>query len=335
MQNGLRAVQDQLQRVGLQVQVSPDAWGGYALSAAAPAHTPEVTLVVPTRDGRLTFQRCFNSLTRLTTYPNWRLLVVDNGSADTGFLRTLAQVAEHPRCRVLRDDRPFNYSALNNHAVSTVDSPYVLLLNDDTEVVSPDWLDQLLGWAAQPGVGAVGARLWYADRTLQHGGVVLGIGDVAGHAHRHLLHREPGYHGRAVRLQNFSALTGACLLVRRDHYLAVGGLDEAQLGVAYNDVDFCLKLRARGLRNIYVPMAELMHHESVSRGNDREASKRQRMMREAAVMVERWGPTLARDPAYNPNLSLADESFGLAFPPRVNLVTRWFDTPADLPRRPG
>lgn len=333
LQAGLRAVQDHVQRLGLNASVSQDDWGWYALRAAAPQLAPEVTLIVPTRDGRLTLPRCFSSLTRLTSYPNWRLLVVDNGSTDAGFLRTLAQVAEHPRCRVLRDERPFNYSALNNHAVSTADSEYVLLLNDDTEVVAPDWLDQLLGWAALPGVGAVGARLWYADMTLQHAGVVLGIGDVAGHAHRHLLRKEPGYHGRAALLQDFSALTGACLLVRREHYLAVGGLDEAQLGVAYNDVDFCLKLRALGLRNIYVPMAQLMHHESVSRGSDREATKRQRMLREAAVMVERWGPLLARDPAYNPNLSLADEGFRLAFPPRVNLCTRWFDAPAALPCR--
>jgi GT2 family glycosyltransferase len=170
--------------------------------------------------------------------------------------------------------------------------------------------------------------------TLQHGGVVLGIGDVAGHAHQHLPRKEPGYHGRAALLQNFSALTGACLLVRRAHYLAVGGLDEAQLGVAYNDVDFCLKLCARGLRNIYVPTAELMHHESVSRGSDRDAAKRQRMLREAAVMEARWGPLLARDPAYNPNLSLDDESFGLAFPPRVNLCRRWTNDLADLPDLP-
>jgi GT2 family glycosyltransferase len=330
---GRRAVQDHVQRLGLHAVVSQDDRGWYALRATAPQHLPEVTLIVPTRDGRLTLPRCFSSLTRLTSYPNWRLLVVDNGSVDAGFLRTLTQVAEHPRCRVVRDDRPFNYSALNNHAVSTVDSEYVLLLNDDTEVVSPDWLDQLLGWAAQPGVGAVGARLWYADMTLQHAGVVLGIGDVAGHAHRHLLREEAGYHGRAALLQDFSALTGACLLVRRDHYLAVGGLDEAQLGVAYNDVDFCLKLREKGLRNIYVPMAQLMHHESVSRGSDREAAKRQRMLREAAVMVERWGALLARDPAYNPNLSLADEGFGLAFPPRVNLCTRWFEALAARPCR--
>ena len=332
-QAGLRVVQDHTTRLGLNVQVAHHGWGRYALRAAAPERAPEITLIVPTRDGLHTLPRCFSSLTRLTRYPNWRLLVVDNGSKDEGFLRTLAEVAYHPRCRVLRDDRPFNYSALNNHAVGTVDSEYVLLLNDDTEIVSADWLDQLLGWAEQPGVGAVGARLWYADMTLQHAGVVLGIGTVAGHAHRHLRHQDPGYHGRAGLLQNFSAVTAACLLVRREHYLAVDGLDEGELSVAYNDVDFCLKLRQLGLRNLYVPLAELMHHEGVSRGNDREASKRQRMLREAAVMYNRWGPLLTRDPAYNPNLSLADEGFGLARTPRVNLRTPWFEPPAVQPQQ--
>lgn len=335
MQAGVRVIQDHTSRLGLSVQVAQQGWGRYALRAAAPARAPEVTLIVPTRDGMNTLPRCFSSLTRLTRYPNWRLLVVDNGSKDAAFLRTLTEVARHPRCRVLRDDRPFNYSALNNHAVSTVDSEYVLLLNDDTEIVSADWLDQLLGWAELPGVGAVGARLWYADMTLQHAGVVLGMGTVAGHAHRHLRQQDPGYNGRAALLQNFSAITAACLLVRREHYLAVNGLDERELGVAYNDVDFCLKLRQRGLRNLYVPMAELMHHESVSRGSDREASRRQRMLREAAVMVERWGSLLARDPAYNPNLSLADEGFGLARTPRVNLRTPWFEVPTVKPQQPS
>lgn len=334
-QSGLRVVQDHTIRLDLNVQVAHSGWGRYALRAAAPERTPEVTLIVPTRDGLHTLPRCFSSLTRLTRYPNWRLLVVDNGSKDTGFLRTLAEIAKHPRCRVLRDDRPFNYSALNNHAVATVSSEFVLLLNDDTEVVSTDWLDQLLAWAEQPGVGAVGARLWYADMTLQHAGVVLGIGTVAGHAHRRLRHQDPGYHGRAALLQNFSAVTAACLLVRREHYLAVGGLDEGELSVAYNDVDFCLKLRQMGLRNVYVPLAELMHHEGVTRGNDREASQRQRMLAEAAVMYRRWGRLLAHDPAYNPNLSLIDESFGLASTPRVNLRTPWFEVPADLPQPPS
>jgi GT2 family glycosyltransferase len=324
---GVGAVQSHLERLGVRAEIRATKQGWFSLRAQAPRSTPAVTLIVPTRDGRLTLPRCYQSLVERTTYPNWRLLVVDNGSVDAGFLRILSQIAENPRCSVLRDDRPFNYSALNNRAVAAVDSEYVLLLNDDTEVVSPDWLDQLLGWAALPGVGAVGARLWYGNQTLQHAGVVLGIGDVAGHLHRHLSGHEPGYQGRAALLQDFSALTGACLLVSRAHYLAVGGLDETQLGVAYNDVDFCLKLRQRGLRNVFVPTAELMHHESISRGNDRQASKRQRMLREAAVMTERWGHLLARDPAYNPNLSLADERCGLASPPRVDLRAAWFQPP--------
>jgi O-antigen biosynthesis protein len=317
---GLRAVREALARRTMDAQVELDAHGWYAVRMAAPVPEPRVSIIVPTRDGITTLPRCFESLVQKTRYGAWELLVIDNGSHDPAFLAELQRIARHPRVRVLRDDSPFNYAALNNRAVSLVDSEFVVLLNDDTEVLSPDWLSQLVGWAAQPGVGAVGARLWYPDGTLQHAGVVLGIGDVAGHAHRHWLRDEVGHRGRAVVLQDFSAVTAACLAVRRSSYLQVGGLDAQHFAVAFNDVDFCLKLGAAGLRNVWVPTAELVHHESVTRGSDREARHRQRYEKEAALMRQRWGREIAADPAYNPNLTLAQEDFGLAFPPRVGLL---------------
>lgn len=325
---GLRAVREALARRAMDAQVELDAHGWYAVRLAAPVPEPRVSIIVPTRDGSTTLPRCFDSLVGKTRYGAWELLVIDNGSRDPAFLAELQRMASHPQVRVQRDDSPFNYAALNNRAVSQVDSEFVVLLNDDTEVLSPDWLSQLVGWAAQPGVGAVGARLWYPDGTLQHAGVVLGIGDVAGHAHRDLQRKDAGSKGRAVTLQNFSAVTAACLAVRRDHYLRVGGMDAASLAVAYNDVDFCLKLRQVGLRNVWVPTIELVHHESISRGSDRNAARRERCEREAAVMHRRWQPLLARDPAYNPNLSLDSSDFALAFPPRVNLAQRWFNADA-------
>jgi glycosyltransferase involved in cell wall biosynthesis len=324
LEAGRRAVGEALQRRGVAGTVADDGHGGYAISISPPQPEPEVTLIVPTRDGLTTLPRCFDSLVALTRYRAWRLLIVDNGSVDPAFMAELRRMQADPRVRVRRDDSPFNYAALNNRAVAEVESDFVVLLNDDTEILTPDWLHHLIGWAAQPGVGAVGARLWYPDMTLQHAGVVLGIGDVAGHVHRHLGQADVGFGGRAVVLQNFSAVSAACLAVSRSHYLKAGGMDEKGLAVAFNDVDFCLKLQRLGLRNVWVPLAELKHYESVSRGSDREARRRQRCQHEAAVMRQRWGAQLAADPAYNPNLTLRAEDFALADPPRVDLRSPWF-----------
>jgi O-antigen biosynthesis protein len=315
---GQRAVQAHLERLGLQAAVECDHFGFYGVRPQAPPSEPLVSIIIPTRDGLSTLPRCVASLKERTLYRHWELIVVDNGSAHPDFLHYLHVLSQDPRCHVMRDDRPFNYSALNNEAVKVARGEVLALLNDDTEIITPDWLCQMTAWALQPGVGAVGARLWYSDMTLQHAGVVLGIGDVAGHSHRHLSRSEPGYHGRACVLQNFSAVTAACLVVRKALYEQVGGLDAAQLAVAFNDVDFCLKLRKAGYRNVLAALAELMHHESASRGSDREPRHRARYEAEAAVMRDRWANELLQDPAYNTNFSLENEHFFLAFPPRVS-----------------
>jgi GT2 family glycosyltransferase len=186
----------------------------------------------------------------------------------------------------------------------------VCLLNNDIEVLTPDWLAEMMSHASRPGVGCVGARLWYPNDTLQHGGVVLGLQGIAGHSHKHLARGNPGYFGRAVLQQAFSAVTAACLLIKREIYLQVGGLDET-LAVAFNDVDFCLRVREAGYRNVWTPYAELYHHESVSRGYEDNPEKQARFVKEIEFMKQRWAGQLLADPCYSPNLTMVAEDFSI------------------------
>jgi GT2 family glycosyltransferase len=310
-----QALDRHFQRIGIAAtaEVVPH---GLRAHYALPEMPPFVSLVIPTRNGMNLVRQCIESIVLETAYPNYEILLVDNGSDDPKALAYFAALGAQPGITVIRDDRPFNYSALNNAAVALARGELVGLLNNDIEVISPDWLHEMVSLALQPGVGAVGAKLLYPDMTIQHGGVVLGIGGMAGHAHKHLPSTVAGHGGRAQLVQNFSAVTAACLVVRKSLYEQVGGLDEAQLGVAYNDVDFCLRLRDAGYRNVWTPYAELLHHESASRGLEVAIESRDRLARESAVMRSRWAALIAHDPAYNPNLTLDTEDFDLAWPPR-------------------
>ena len=240
-------------------------------------------------------------------------------SRDKKALKYFQELAEKPNVTVLRDDAPFNYSHLNNMAVATCGGEIVCLLNNDTEVITSGWLNEMVSHAIRPGIGAVGARLWYPDNTLQHGGVVLGIGVLADHIHTGLRRDNGGYFGRAWLIQNLSAVTGACLVIKKSTYLQVGGLNEQNLPVSFNDVDFCIRVRDAGYRNLWTPFSELYHHESATRGSDTDTpQKMKRARKEMEYMLDTYGATLTRDPAYNPNLSLSlDSLFGLAFPPRT------------------
>jgi GT2 family glycosyltransferase len=217
----------------------------------------------------------------------------------------------------VRDERDFNYAALNNAAVELAQGELVALVNNDIEVISPDWLSEMVSLALQPGVGAVGARLWFPNRTLQHAGVILGVGGVAAHSHRGMPAGREGYAGRAALIQTFSAVTAACLVIRKTLYQQVGGLDEIHLKESFNDIDFCLRLREAGLRTVWTPYAELFHHESATRSKNVSPQKREQFQQEAAYMHQRWGELLQNDPAYSPNLMLAREDFSYAWPPRV------------------
>ncbi|MDD2919833.1 glycosyltransferase family 2 protein [Rhodoferax sp.] len=290
---------------------------GYRVRYALPAALPLVSLIMPTKNALALLQPCVASLISKTSYANYELLIVDNGSDDPATLDYLDALKAEPRVRVLRDNCPFNYSALNNAAVSLARGELVALLNNDLEVISPDWLSEMVGLALQAGVGAVGARLWYPDNTLQHAGVVLGLDGVAGHAQKRLGRSAYGYFSRACLAQGFSAVTAACLVIRKAIYQEVGGLNETDLAVAFNDVDFCLRVREAGYRNVWTPFAELYHHESASRGHEDTPEKQARFNSEVQYMKQRWGELLLTDPAYNPNLTLIGTDFSLAWPPRV------------------
>ena len=292
----------------------------YRVRYQLPKLLPLVSLVVPTRNGMSLVRQCVDSILTKTTYANYEIIIVDNGSDDPETLRYFESVQTDSRVRILRDDRPFNYSELVNAACATVSGSVVGLINNDVEVISPDWLSEMVSHALRPEVGAVGARLWYPNGTVQHAGVLLGIRGVAGHAHRYLKRYQNGYFARASLIQSFCAVTAACLVVRKEVFKKVGGFNEA-LQVAFNDVDFCLRVREAGYRNIYTPYAELYHHESATRGHEDTPEKHLRFSQESAYMKQLWGHLLVNDPAYSPNLTLEHQDFSLAWPPRLELLS--------------
>ncbi|PYE16631.1 GT2 family glycosyltransferase [Paraburkholderia silvatlantica] len=316
---GENAINEHLRRQAVQ-GVAEYIDYGYRVRYALPAQPPLVSIVVPTRNALRLLRRCIDSVLEKTHYPNYEILIVDNGSDDAETLRFLTSIAENPQIRVLRDARPFNYSALNNRAVEAANGELLCLLNNDIEVISPDWLSEMVGLALQPRVGAVGAKLVFPGDTIQHAGLVLGIQGVAGNAHKHVPRATRGYFGRAALVSSFSAVTAACLVTRKAVYEEVGGLDEVNLAVAYNDVDFCLRVREAGYRNVWTPFAELYHHESATRGLDDDPVRRERFERETAWMKHRWREALKYDPFYSPNLTIERDDFSLAWPPRVPAI---------------
>ena len=311
-----RAVQEHLKRTGIAGTVVPSHGVYLQTKYALPNERPMVSIIIPTRDQASSLKKCVHSIFEKTDYPAYELIVLDNESYDSEALEFLAELKKRDGVRVERIDDAFNYSSLNNHGVELSRGSFVALLNNDVEVLHADWLTEMVSRAMQPKVAMVGARLWYPNGTIQHGGVILGAGGIAGHAHVGLRRGEPGYFARAHLAQDVSAVTTACALVKREAYLQVGGLDE-NLAVTFNDVDLCLRLREAGYRILWTPYAELIHHESASRGFDNSAPKQVRFLAEVDYMKSKWGEVLQRDPFYNPNLSLDENLFTLAFPPRT------------------
>jgi GT2 family glycosyltransferase len=314
-----QALNEHFQRQKLNARVEIINYG-YRVHYALPDIPPMVSLIVPTRNGLQLIRMCVESIIAKTTYPNYEILIVDNGSDDPETLQYFETFRSEPKIHVIREEQPYNFSALNNFAVKFAQGQLVGLINNDIEVSSPEWLSEMVSIALQTGVGAVGARLWYPNDTLQHGGVVLGLGGIAGHSHKHLPDYHPGYCCRAVLIQSFSAVTAACLIIRKDIYEEVGGLNERDLKIAFNDVDFCLRVREAGYRNVWTPYAELYHHESATRGIEDTLDKQERFAEEIRYMKQRWGDALSYDSAYSPNLTLDHEDFSYAFPPRVNHI---------------
>lgn len=287
---------------------------------------PKISIVIANKDHAEDLKRCIRSIYEKSTYDNWEIIVVENNSEEAGTwayykeltgqdIRHGQAVSEDGKVKVVvyESNGTFNYSAVNNFGVSFADGAYILLLNNDIEVITVNWLEELLMYAQREDVGAVGAKLYYADKTIQHAGVVLGLGAhrTAGHSHYKQPKANLGYMGRLCYTQNVSAVTGACLMVKKSLFEQVGGLEEA-FAISLNDVDFCLKLRERGYLNVFTPFAECFHYESVSRGLDDHGEKAERYNRESEVFRNKWKTVLeAGDPYYNPNFSLDRSDFSL------------------------
>jgi len=317
----MRAVQEHLDRRGIKAQVERTPLEDFQrIRYSLPAMAPKVSLIIPTRDLLERLQPFLTSILERTTYPNYEILVIDNGTRDPAALAYLESLRSEPRVRVFRRDEEFNYSRLNNFGVQQSDAEFIALLNNDLTVETSDWLEQMVGQALPPEVGAVGARLLFPDGRIQHAGVILGAGGghLADHAHKGLPRVHHGYFSHALLAQEVSAVTAACMLVRRSAYLEAGGFDEEKLPIAFNDVDFCLRLRAAGYRIIYTPYAEFTHWESASRGLEDTRAKGERFRAEVDWVKARWSEALAADPFYNPNLALDENLFTLADPPRTD-----------------
>lgn len=277
-----------------------------------PDPVPLVSLLVPTRDGVNILRPCVDAILDRTDYTHFELLILDNQSSCPETLAYLKDVAARDsRVKVLLWGAPFNYSSINNFGAANAKGSIIGLINNDIEPIDGQWLSEMVEQVSRPEIGCVGAKLYYPNDTVQHGGVILGLGGLAGHAHRFFQRDEDGYMGRLKVTQNLSAVTAACLLLRKEVFDAVNGLNEADLAVAYNDVDLCIKVREAGYRNLWTPYAALYHHESISRGADDTPEKRARWLSEYAYMRKTWGELLDSDPAYNPNLTLVHEDYSL------------------------
>lgn len=307
----LRAIREHLERIGSDAEVANcPASGQYRVRYRLPDPAPAVSLIVPTRDRCDLLRRCVETILDRTAYPDFELIIVDNGSEQADALDYLRKISRDSRVRVLRHDAPFNFSEINNLAVGEATGSVIGLINNDIEAMHGDWLEEMVSHAARPEIGAVGAKLFYSDDTIQHAGVILGIHGVAAHPYSRKPADHPGLNNRARLIQNFSAVTAACLVVRKSVYEEVGGLDPG-LAVAFNDVDFCLRVQALGYRNLWTPYARLRHHESMTRGSDETPERRARFVSEVEFMRRRWADILDNDPAYNPNLTRSGEPFTL------------------------
>lgn len=317
---GKRAVHDSIARMGMEntvesTQIRPSIYRiRYELT-----ERPFVSILIPNKNQCGYLRRCISSILEKTTYSPYEIVIIDNGSDDAQLMAYYDALKEKRNIRVIHWDELFHYSRLNNYGVQYANGKYLVLLNNDTEVITPGWLEEMLMYAQRGDVGAVGAKLYYEDDTIQHAGVIIGVGPdrVAGHCFSRLTKDDTGYMVRLHYAQNISAVTGACLMVRKALYEQAGGLDEA-FQVAYNDVDFCLKLRQMGYLNIFTPFAELYHYESKTRGAEDTPEKQRRFQEEVRRFREKWADVLEQgDPYYNRQLSSDSPYFEREAPCRL------------------
>lgn len=273
---------------------------------------PLVSILIPSHDHCDDLRRCIESIQTMSTYTNYEIILIENGSSTKDIFEYYEELKQDKNIKIIYWDKGFNYAAINNYGARHASGEYYLLLNNDTKVITPDWIQEMLMFAQRDDVGAVGAKLYYENGTVQHAGVIVGIGGSAGHSHKHAQRSDVGYMARLVLAQNMSGVTGACLMVSKRAFWSVDGLDE-QFVVAFNDVDFCLRLREKGYLNVFTPYAELMHYESLSRGYEDTPEKQIRFARERDLLRSRWWRIIEvdGDPYYNPNLTLDREDFSL------------------------
>lgn len=309
---GLRAVQDALVRRGINGHATHGAANGLYDVYYDIESEKLVSIIIPTKNGYKDVQRCVSSIIEKTTYQNYEIIMADNGSTDPKMHELYAEFEQQLPGRFFVEsiDIPFNFSTINNRAAKKVHGEYLLFLNNDTEVITENWLTLMVSFAQQERIGCVGAKLLYPNNTVQHAGVILGLGGVAGHGHYGYPHGDLGYFGRLAINVNYSAVTAACLLMKKADFDAVGGFEEA-FTVAFNDVDLCLKVQALGRDNVWLHEAELYHFESQTRGYDDKGKKKKRFEQEKVMMEEKWGPLIENDPFYNPNLTRDIPNFSL------------------------
>lgn len=304
---GRKAVREHYQRLGIDAKVEMTECPGWYRSHVKVQGNPLISVIIPNKDHTDDLELCLFSMTRKSTYRNYEILIVENNSEKEETFEYYRKLPDrYPKARVLTWEKEFNYSAINNFAAKEAKGEYLLFLNNDVEILTPDWMEEMLQNCQQENVAAVGAKLYYPDDTIQHAGVVLGLGGIAGHIMCRASKEDPGYFGRMISVQEISAVTAACMMVKKSDFDAVGGLDET-FQVAFNDIDLCMKFRAAGKKIIFTPYAELYHYESKSRGLEDTPEKQFRFDKEVKRFQEKWAQQLEMgDPYYSPNLSVTE-----------------------------
>lgn len=307
----MRALHAHFQRIGLPCTVEKTRYPSFYRVRYDLPKQPLVSILIPNWEQLSTLQACLESIWEKTTYPNYEIIIIENNSTSEEIFRYYQEIQQsHANVQVITwPGKGFNYPLINNYGASFAKGAHLILLNNDTEIISPDWIQEMLMYSQRSDVGAVGAKLYYPDDTIQHGGVLLGLGGVAGHSFQGFPRQHPGYMRRLVIAQNMSAVTAACMMIRRDVWDQVQGLNKA-FAVAFNDVDLCMRIRQQGYLIVWTPFAELYHHESKSRNADIIDASSERFQKEARLFQKLWAKELAAgDPYYNPNLTLRKSNF--------------------------
>ena len=309
-EKGVAAVQDHINRIGLKGTVTPGPVEGTYRTDYEVIGEPSVSIIIPNKDGKDILKVCIDSLLEKTTYKNYNIVVVENNSTSKEIFEYYKEIEKNPKIKVVYyKEKGFNYPAIINLGVRSSDGEYVVQLNNDTELITPNWIELMLGFCQRKDVGAVGGKLYYPDDTIQHSGIIIGLGGVAGHRFKEVEKDKHGYFGKESMIENLSAVTGALLFSKRSIYEEVGYMDEG-FAVAFNDVDFCLKIRQKGYLIVYNPFVEFKHYESKTRGLENTPEKIKRFQGEIARFKDRWQEFLDEgDPYYNINLSLDTEQY--------------------------